>query len=308
MESPSRQQTGALTEDILRNAHRYNFYQAIYRLRQLCPDTLIQYKANNSLAFPAGDLQMLTQANGNITAMINLMGLAGVDSPLPHYFLTAATQQENDTGSLFNDFLQLFNQRIYQLLYQAWEKMQCHVHRTPLYLTMLNTLSGHALAAMPHKIYAQTALYGQKIHSVIGLKTLLEAYLKLPLTIKSFVYTWVPVNASPLQTQQLTLGDNTFLGRHVLTQCHRIKIYLGSLSVKQAWPLLNDHTQLHFIKHLIQNYLPCGITFVLYLRIQHDSQSRFSLGDQPIKLGSFGWIGQLRAQQQTIKIPNTFFN
>ncbi len=189
--------------------HQHSFYQCLHRLinQQGVALEHIRLQANQSIAFPAQDILLYKAKNSSqpITLTLNFMGMIGVDSPLPHYLLQK-TLANNQSSEQLRDFLQLINQRIYQLLFSAWRTARPITEQpasTNRHHTLLNRIAGERLSGaiaqsfkadsahahsvktsapssdldMPWKGYAYAGLMGARIKTAANLKQLISQHL-----------------------------------------------------------------------------------------------------------------------------------
>lgn len=125
--------------------HYYSFFRAtqiLYksagineeRLDQLAPcDEPVRFKVNSSLGFPSSDLSHLQKSSTadykkayEYELEVNFLGLHGVDSPLPSYFMEEVAQllPEDAVQKYFLDF---FNHRLLSILYRVWRKYRYYI-------------------------------------------------------------------------------------------------------------------------------------------------------------------------------------
>jgi type VI secretion system protein ImpH len=131
-----------LAEILFREAHRFEFFQAVRLLERIYPDRkpvggddhpraeVVRFKTHVSMAFPAAEIYDVTSAaeqeveeTSPPTMWVTFMGLAGSLGVLPRYYtqLLSDPSMRNQTAAL-RDFLDIFNHRLISLFYRAWEK------------------------------------------------------------------------------------------------------------------------------------------------------------------------------------------
>jgi type VI secretion system protein ImpH len=88
-------------------------------------DDPVRFRPDSGMGFPAGELRAI-EADANqpqqpATVRTRLLGLYGVDSPLPTTFLDDIAQRRDGHEAL-EAFLDIFNHRIFTQFYRIWRK------------------------------------------------------------------------------------------------------------------------------------------------------------------------------------------
>ncbi|MDZ5433229.1 type VI secretion system baseplate subunit TssG [Pseudomonas fluorescens] len=88
-------------------------------------DDPVRFRPDPGMGFPAGELRAIetddSQPQRPATVRTRLLGLYGVDSPLPTVFLDDITQRREGHEAL-EAFLDMFNHRIFTQFYRVWRK------------------------------------------------------------------------------------------------------------------------------------------------------------------------------------------
>jgi type VI secretion system protein ImpH len=147
-----RKNTG-LSEQLLREPYRFDFFQAVRLLewwmreraeqdprwpRQPVgvdqpPDReVVRFQALPSLGFPAAAVHRIKapQPNGHgpdgplppAEMIVTFLGLTGPQGVLPQHYTALLLRRLRDKDSALRDFLDLFNHRAISLFFRAWEK------------------------------------------------------------------------------------------------------------------------------------------------------------------------------------------
>ncbi len=175
---PSAIPEGPLPRRLLAEPYRFGFFQAVRLLEQLCPDRapvggpsllhreVVRFRAHNTLAFPASEIQRLDiteppdrlrvtktpepetetgsptdaqapqssdqqPARPTIPSMtVNFFGLTGPLGTLPTVYTEELTKRRRDGDRSTAAFFDLFNHRLISLFYQAWAKHEITVAAT----------------------------------------------------------------------------------------------------------------------------------------------------------------------------------
>jgi len=293
----------AIIKNIIQDGAKYNFLQ-LMRLLEKCwlTDHLssnllnkyIQLNSAAEISFPANDIKKCTINEQNkLQLQLTFMGLCGVDSPLPHYFL------EHNNNCIYN-FLNIFNNRLYILFYLAWKKYHPFVQLNDSpYLQYLKFLSGNLLTEQDSQEFAVAGLLGTRVHSSIGLVGLLREYAEC-IQVTQFVPYWTNLDKILQIGDAIYLGDNSLLGDQIVTRTRKIAIQIGPLDSEEALQLFPGQIKNQRLRCLIARYLCPGILFDLILIITPTITDCLKLGNN-IQLGWISWLGKLNKVACQIK-------
>jgi type VI secretion system protein ImpH len=276
-----------LITDIINNGRRYDFLQLLRLLETNSDLTKTKLIPAKSLDFPACDInQCSLDANNNLVVELNFMGLYGKDSPLPQYFIELA-QQNSPTAECLRAFLNIFSQRIYFLLYQAWRKYHPFLFHTQTenYQKYLSFLAGSEL---PYP-----SLLGAFSHNCCGLATMLGDYLEgVNVKVQPFVTTWTKLAViHKIGHKELLLGDNSFLGDKIINGTQKIIIHIGPISHKKAFKFLPGQSDYQKFCALIRTYIGPNLIFVVSLAVITEQNYCQKLGANILQLGWRSWLG-----------------
>ena len=255
-----RRKLSNIIKDVLQSGTQYNFFQLLRRLIH-CRVKNLKLFSSSKISFPVGDIYSCSlDENDKLCVELTFMGLNGVASPLPHYFLDIIQQEDSEQNCLA-DFLNIFNQHFYWLLYLVWQKYHPYVD------------------AQKYKTYTRSL--GARIHNSIGLQGLISDYC--PVVIKQFIPSWINLEQSSiLGGEQIILGDNAVLGERAVTRSHKIIIKIGPITRQEQYKQLLD---------LISCYVGPLIKFDLVIQIQPPESSEMLLGIKHNKLGWCAFLG-----------------
>jgi type VI secretion system protein ImpH len=142
-----------LSEQLLREAHRFDFFQAVRLLEQLFRERaredarwvrlpvghdhppereVVRFRALPSLGFPAGDVARLhwpaPRPGVRVRELpppdmqVTFLGLTGPAGVLPQHYAALLIRRARDKDFSLRDFLDLFNHRLISLFYRTREK------------------------------------------------------------------------------------------------------------------------------------------------------------------------------------------
>ena len=304
----ARRKLPDIVQNIADEAPQYQFFQALRLLDAVWHKKWVSLKPAPNISFPAADIrQAELDENDHLILQLTFMGLYGVDSPLPHYFLDACAL-DNEESENFRKFLDIFNHRLYRLLYLAWRKYQAHIQLEndhSDYYYYLRALSGMLLTEKDGREFAYAGLLGARVHNVIGLAELVSDYLDgTTVNIVSFVPRWLTLSEQTKLNGQHQLGNNTILGDEVLDLSGKITIEIGPLTEKKARQLLPGQQQANKLASIIMRYLGPTIIFDIALIIKFQNANILYLGCDNLQLGWVSWLGRLQTETVTLYFRN----
>lgn len=190
--------------------------------------------------------ELVRAGDGPLRMSVTFMGLYGVSSPLPSYFVDPVTLRKIEYFEL-KKFLDIFSHRIYSLYYRAWKKYRHYAQFRPErpddYTLRLLALTGQ----WPRRIGkvhvgGQSAEFnllripyarflGNRVRSAKGLQQLLRGYFGFErVKIKQFQSSWVeiPLKAR-LGDQSVRLGRSMRLGDNMRDRLSRFTVEIGPM-------------------------------------------------------------------------------
>lgn len=286
----------SLVEKLIQDAPQYHLFQAMRLLEadSLHPKTPYKLSSAPALSFPASDLKnVYWDDRGILILESSYFGLYGVDGPLPAYLLQAAAA-DDEKGEVFRAFLDIFNHRFYTLLFQAWKRGRSSLfleNKNSRYKQHLESIAQSVSGCMSN-MYPYAGLLGARVHSAEALRSLLQDYLKMPVSISQFIPVWMPVASIPSLGVNSILGDNMLLGTRVLDLSQKISIRIGPLKSPKAFQLLPNTNRYRSLCALIKQYLGHWIQFEIVLQVIFKNSHMGALGDASIQLGYSTWLGE----------------
>jgi type VI secretion system protein ImpH len=239
---------------LLKEGASFSFFQAIRLLRHYVstqdtpehPDfSHILIEPLLSLAFPAADIQKIEESSDADTATFkvtaNFFGLYGVSSPLPTFYTEDLMDEVNDDARATKGFIDIIHRRLYHLLFQSWMKyrqfQQVSEERNTAHITRLFCLLGLGETAFrqhidkPEHLLRYIGLFSQSPRSALGLKTLLQDSLHLPVDILPCVLrkARIPVNQQLQLGGMNLLGVDSFVGEEIDDRMGKFRIRIGPL-------------------------------------------------------------------------------
>lgn len=291
MEASARRNIPALMEDLLAEAPRYDFFQAVRlaeehsegasRGGRLPPQ--IRLRPAPELVFPAGDIRRCRQdKEGRLEFQLGFLGLYGVDAPVPHDLLEAAAG-DDDSAAPLRAFLDIFNARLYELLYLGCRKFRPVDRERTLFEGYLDAFGG---GGEEERLYS--GAFAGRVRNAEGLGGMLSEALEVPVQVRQFRPRWVRLEGgAPLGAgaEPPVLGQNAVLGERVLDISRRVEIRIGPVDEEAAGELLPGGGGAKRMFSLVRRYLPPGIDFDARLLVRSEGREAAVLGRDEVRLG-----------------------
>jgi predicted component of type VI protein secretion system len=213
---------------------------------------IIAFRAANTLSFPFSDIAGFVNHGDREFIELTCLGLQGVSSPLPHYFVTDALDEDNRS---LREFLGIFNQQIYHAYFKAWQSKHPHLFHESCF-------QGHEILASlgadnlnprnPVPRLNILFLYAQRsIHELQELVKTLFPEIPHQITVRQseWIETQTPAQ---LGTGSARLNDNLTLGKRIPIHAHRIMIELGPLTLQQAQAAQSHDWITRYLNRMLQ--------------------------------------------------------
>ncbi|WP_040556932.1 type VI secretion system baseplate subunit TssG [Reinekea blandensis] len=315
MEPGVWQQSPVLT-DILAQGHQYQLHQLLFLLEQLTQhgetgvSQKVKIRPDTSLAFPASDVRRVDQRAGNeLEVIVRFMGLYGVDSPLPQYFLDDVTEGGAD-GQRLQAFLDIFNQRLYELTHQAWKKQNLvtEAGEEGLYRRMVSGLTGQYWQKNAGAMAFGGSYLGTARDAVSLEDVLKEATSFDELSVDTERVTWIPIEDGLTLDGQKALGVDTCLGDAIPMIGKQLGVDIGPVSHDDAQDFRPGGEIGDRMAELLKTYLPEGVDFDVSIKLKPRAKVQWALGQHDSQLGVHTQLGGCSERALTMKLTSEQYN
>ncbi|TCS41299.1 type VI secretion system baseplate subunit TssG [Reinekea marinisedimentorum] len=315
MESSVWQQSPVL-KDILANGHRYHFHQLLMLLEQLLPkgrasefNARVKIRPDTSLAFPASDIRSVAAISGQrFEVVCRFLGLYGVDSPLPQYFLDDVTA-EDAAGKQLQTFLDIFNHRLYGLLHQAWKKQSpfTQLDESGLYQRLIRATTGQYWHSSSDAMAYGGNFIGSARSSESLEDILREAMSLEELNIDSDVISWVPIEDGLCLNGQQALGLDTCLGDAIPVIGRKVEVQIGPVSHDVSQALQPKQQMGQKMAGILKEFLPDGVDFDVSIQLTPKFSHNWQLGSEQSLLSVHSILGEASGKGLTFKMTSKQF-
>lgn len=317
METINRTKHPDIIDRILNNGSEFEFHQIMNIFGQL---SYPSYKSNSKyidylrlrpaaeISFPAADIRRCNLTSNNMFDLqINFMGLYGVDSPLPHYFLENISL-ESEVSEIMRDFIDMFCHRYYFQFHLVWEKYHPFINfESSDFICYLNSLSGNGRSDNIKTDLLFSPVMGMRVKNAACLSKVLSSYLDdVNVEVQQFSPRWISISSETalgqVNSDSPVLGDNIILGDSILDLSGKIDVCIGPISVELSSEILPGSDRLYNFTQLIEKYLEPSITYDLVIKIVATNKVNNNLGSSDIVLGWSCWIGKSFTSNTELRI------
>lgn len=313
MAGTPRGSTSHLEQALLKEGTAFSFFQAFRLLKALDAgepgkQTEIRIRPELTLGFPASDIVRIERLDGDqalYRMTVSFLGLYGVSSPLPTFYTEDLIDEQSEDESVNRDFLDFINQRLYELLYQAWSKSRQHLRivedKDSQALERLFCLVGLGEASQqrelrsPERLIRYAGLFTQFPRSALGLRALLRDAMGLKaLDIEQCIPRWVPIpeeQRARLGGRSSRLGSDIYVGRAVLDRMGKFRIHIGPLTRRKFQELMPGMPKHDLLLTLIRLYVSDALEYDLHMAMLPGEAQKTCLGGaQWSVLGLDTWV------------------
>lgn len=309
-----------LAERLEKEAFVFRFFQAVRLLEQVSPQRepvgrfarpeheAVRFTVNQSLAFPASEIQSLEMREGKAPLMtVNFMGLTGPLGVLPIWYTNFIRERVKARDTTTPAFFDIFNHRMISLFFHAWEKYRFSISyergaREGL-TQCLADITGLGTDGLENRqnvpddsLLFYAGLLSQKPRSAQNLAQILSDYFDVPVEIEQFIGAWYrldPINLCHMDerpdfSEQVGLG--AVVGDEMWDQHSRARIKIGPLTVEKYLEFLPNGTAHQPLKALTKFYSNGEVDFEAQLILRKDEVPPCSLGASGPDAPQLGWV------------------
>jgi type VI secretion system protein ImpH len=325
----------SITDDLVKNGHAYNVWQAIRigealtkksnpsRKDFIFDQAGLHFRPFENYEYPPTDIRGIKCNEGELTFILSFLGLYGINAPLPRCYHEQVSMQMRLMGSEevpLKTFLDIFNDRFYWLYYQAWKKYKYHLflgegpqNRVS---ERINSFIGKSISrrkesSVPdHVLLKFAGILNRRSRNKGGLQIILNyLFPSWQVEIKEFVPRWIEISGIPsLGDPQFRLGDNSFIGSRAVDYMSLIRIEIGPLTFEEYLDFLPGKLKAEALKEILKLYLNDGLEYEIFFRIKSDTIESVSWNDEHLKLGSTIWLGVPENETTGVLISFEEFN
>lgn len=336
MEGQEREASDDLSvlDPLVADPRKFNFFQALRLIEAAYADTprlgrsarprqdRVRLRQKVDMAFApstVADFQPRDPKSGGAGHLSSyLFGVFGPNGPLPLHITEYARMREyNARDRTFAAFADMFHHRLISLFYRAWVSAEPAASfdrpdDDPFArnVAALSGMLGDGLKerdAMPDLAklrFAGRLSSGAKNEE--GLLAMISAFFRVPVTIESFVGSWLELD--PSDQWQLGarggggLGQGTSLGARVWSRQAKFRIRIGPLPLDEYKRLLPGGVSLYRLAAVVRNYLGEMLDWDVNLVLAAGQAPPAKLGES----GELGWTTWLGDPPQDLPLDDLY--
>ena len=313
MEAALRRQVPDLIQDLYSKPYEFELSQALKVFEYLFPDSpemgepksigqeKIIFKSRISMSTPSSDIYKTYDVpSGNVVMVVNLMGIAGIQGPLPTPYSEWILDRVSKKDNAFADFLDIFNHRLITLKTKISKHYvptlskklppDTELGNTILSLTGLENYQ-ESIQVKPRNMLKYAGLMWHNACSAAGFKSLISDYFQVKTSIYQLEGRWVYLQAEDqtlLGQQNTVLGLNSSIGTKFWSGDTLFKLTLGSMNGFMFRQFLKTGKAYNELINIAKEYLPQGQKFYMNLVIDKDDVTPTKL-DGKSALGWTSW-------------------
>lgn len=276
-------------------------------------DDPVRFRPDPGMGFPAAEFKAIEFASDSArcaTVRTRLLGLYGVDSPLPTAFLDEITQRREGHEAL-EAFLDIFNHRVFTQFYRIWRKYSYpasfEAGGSDATSQCLLGLIGLGIPGTARKIATPVSRFlallsvmrlpTRNAEGITALARLLAAATRTRVTPHWPQKVRLAQPASLSQVRPTSLSQGTPLGAIGHDANSQLLITLISRDPQESQGWLPGGLLLADLQVLLRVYLGWRYSAKLQLSLCIDDLPRPILGQAPIRLGMTGVLPRCAAQR-----------
>lgn len=275
----------------------------------------VRLTAGTTLAFPAGSVAQFDRPEEGSSApprlALTLFGLIGPSGVLPNHVTAEVNRAVRMKRPALKTFLDLFHHRLASFYYRAWAK-----YRLPIAYERTgqagDDVSGALLALVgmgtPHlrgrlsvddeAIVHYAGHFARWPRSATALEAMLADYLGLPVKVKQFEGTWLPLapeeqTSTPSQEAPegsfCQLGVDAVVGERVWDVQGKFQVEVGPVSWARFQTLIPGSEDVRRLAELTRLYVGPGLSFNLRVVLDRNDVPEPRLGSAASRLGWTSW-------------------
>lgn len=315
MDSHPRSTQLTLSERIQTQPEKFQALQLI-RLLSALETKPVRIKSLAQLNFAASEVSSVTQKEKNWEVSCNARNLFGTHGILPINYTEVLIQQQKNKQSAFLDFLNIINNRYFQLLTAAWSKHKpCLIaeqNEPNRYVNLLDSLSGFAGNNAQKQLNDANLTrlrwaghWANPIRSAVGLKQIMRHQFGLNAQIEQFIPSQTVLmkeaqtRLSRSNTCNNQLGVNSLIGESSWQLQYRFAVHIQVSSTEEFETLKPTGERIKAIQKWISLYVGPEQAYSIKLNVQNQLFPAATLSQQNLTENQLGWGMQLNSGRTT---------
>lgn len=264
----------------------------------------LRFGQTASLAFQDRQVNTLSPKAGKLKINIKGFGVFGSNGALPIH-LTELTYEKNthQKNFVFNDFVDIFHNRLIALFYKAWRNAQdmpsldgkdsWQFSRYIASFLGMAELQNKSVVPIYNQLY-YTSLLANKQAPSANLQEILCSYFKMPIRIQQNIGQWV--DARDFSTKigyQIfqRLGDGLLIGDKIFDATQKLRVVIGAVTPSEYLGFIQGGRLAKELIAWVEQYCRYQYQWDVEVVIDKKTIIHQNLG-KGIPLGLTSWIGE----------------
>jgi len=266
-------------------------------------------RPNLSLAFPKADVESVEEntegEDDRFQVLVNFLGLYGTSSPLPVFYTEDLIEEESDDESVAREFIDIINQRLFQLFYDCCTKYKqafkvveedSRQHAERLFCLLgIGDKEIRSQIPQPYSLIRYLGLFTQLPRSALGLETLLKDVLG---GMEVCVIPCLERKAKIPDDQKIRLGSfahplgkNCILGEQITDRMGKFRVRIGPLSNSEFHSFYPGADIYNRVTLLVKMYVLGSLEYDMEVILAKGQARTVCLGETSrCELGLNSWI------------------
>ncbi|KJY83407.1 hypothetical protein TW81_10495 [Vibrio galatheae] len=301
-----------VVHDLTHNAQKYDFAQAIRMLSHFVassPERIrLVLKAEVMPTGDASEVQYFSLKNNNAKLRLAKQALSGVKGVIPFYIYEELLAALHDDDHALKDFLDVFNQRYFELVAQLevapWLIVQNELH--PDKTSLLNNIA--ALEERHKNFFQYSFLLSQNSRNLASLQQILNDYFPFDIEVstKQQERRQLPMDSltklGAKRNFNSRIGQGFLLGKTCMIHFSHIVVSIKPANEQDLLDIQSDRMLARSMRELIQHYLRDHTPVSIYLKVKREYLSRPTLSSNKSRAAKLGEVDCLAPERKPHKM------
>ncbi|MFC6051551.1 type VI secretion protein [Acinetobacter sp. Ac_877] len=268
-------------------------------------DTSVRFKQTAFLNFPNKQINSINIKDGVLNVDVKGFGLFGPNGSLPIHITEMIYERKiHQKDTLFNDFVDIFHNRLISLFYKAWRDAQDitslenkDAWKFSKYIASILGIENQKESKRSLHHYDQfynSSLLLNKNMPLENFKAILTNFFETDVEIEEYIGQWIDASAFSITLEnknQVTLGQGFLVGDKIFDITQKIRLVIGPIDLQKYLKFIRGqkfaNQLIEWVGQYTRHQLDWDVDFIVdYKTIPVSSLSG------GVSLGLTSWLGQ----------------